>query len=167
MLRRCHPNRLTTRLNACMPSSRKSQEKPWNLSLNLAWDFCHDPPKSRTKRRANPSPQHGNRPSHPARRKALPAGRGIRFNKAVHHHDRPQSRDCCLFEAGEEVVSRGGARPGAGRPKVNVDERRVRVLAADGITQRAIAARMQVSRDVVRRVLRTHSTLARAHLSAS
>ena len=52
-------------------------------------------------------------------------------------------------------MSRGGARPGAGRPKVNVDERRVRVLAADGVPQRAIAARMQVSRDVVRRVLRT------------
>lgn len=52
-------------------------------------------------------------------------------------------------------MSHGGKRSGAGRKRINVDERLIRVLAADGIPQRDIAARMQVSRDVVRRVLKS------------
>lgn len=48
----------------------------------------------------------------------------------------------------------GGARKGAGRPATPVNKRRVFILREQGMSQRAIAERFNVTVMVIRRVLK-------------
>jgi len=48
----------------------------------------------------------------------------------------------------------GGARPGSGPKPYPIDEKRVATLAAGGMSQRKIAERFNVTREVVRGALR-------------
>lgn len=52
------------------------------------------------------------------------------------------------------MTKHGGARPGAGRPGINVNVRRVMALVAEGFTQREIGERFGVGYWVIRRIVR-------------
>ena len=51
---------------------------------------------------------------------------------------------------------RGGKREGAGRPRTLIDEKRVLILSAQGVAQREIAERFNVSQMLISRTLKRH-----------
>lgn len=50
----------------------------------------------------------------------------------------------------DDKMTHGGKRAGAGRPRANIDDKRVLVLRAQGLTFKAIALRFGVEVDAVR-----------------
>lgn len=51
-------------------------------------------------------------------------------------------------------MTHGGERTGAGKPRTNLDERRLKVLLAEGLSQRAIGERFGVGRCVIQRMVK-------------
>lgn len=46
------------------------------------------------------------------------------------------------MDAGKASVTHGGKREGSGKPRANLNERRVMVLVSEGLTRKEIAERM-------------------------